>query len=188
MIETLILAAAEPTYDGAYWLGLLSRVAHTTCGATLLGGLIYLRFVLAPAITEADQVNPTAYAGRRKTWAMCVAVCSLLLLLSGFYNFFKFIATYENLSGLYHPLFGVKFLLALGVMAITALVAGKTKLAERMQASLTYWLNLALVMALAVFVLGAVLRSYRDVPDARDKPEVLITGEDGMVEIEINRE
>ncbi|TWT96009.1 hypothetical protein Pla108_30890 [Botrimarina colliarenosi] len=163
---TAILAAATPTYDAGYLASLLSRVVHTTCAGTLLGGLIYLRFVLAPA-APADGAEAALFADRRKTWARCVAACTGLLLLSGFYNLIFVVGAYENLPALYHPLFGVKFLLALGVMVIMALVAGKTSLAERMRGSLKLWLNVALVLCLATYVTGAMLRSFRDLPDAR---------------------
>ncbi|CAL1151129.1 unnamed protein product [Cladocopium goreaui] len=166
-LESLLFAAAEPNFDAGYLIALLSRVAHTTCGATLLGGLIYLRFVLAPSAAGADDRDEKLFASRRKSWAACVAVCTLLLLVSGFYNFFTFNAAYGNLPKLYHPLFGVKFLLALAVMFIAAFLAGKRKVAERMRGKLKFWLNVAIVLALAVFVLGAMLRSFRDLPDAR---------------------
>jgi putative copper export protein len=161
-----LFAAAQLDFTGPYFLSLLSRVMHTTCAATLLGGLIYMRFVLAPATPEGER-EAALFHGRRKAWAMCVMICTLLLILSGVYNFAVNILGWRNLPKLYHPLFGVKFLLALGVMAIMAFIAGKTVLAEKMRAKLTGWLNLALVLALAVFVLGAMLRSFRDLPDAR---------------------
>lgn len=170
-MEPLLLANAEVTFDGGYFLALLSRVAHTTCAATLLGGLIYLRFVLAPAAPEGE-AEAALFAGRRKSWALCVAVCTGLLLLSGFYNLVLVMLGYSNLPKLYHPLFGVKFLLALGVMAISAFIAGKTSLAEKMRGSLTFWLNVALALALSTFLIGAMLRSFRDVPDAREAAPV----------------
>lgn len=166
MLPLNLIADAQPTYDLWYAIGLLSRVAHTTCAATLFGGLIYLRFVLAPA-SAADDREAALFAGRRGAWAALVGGSTGLLLISGFYNFFSFMGAYKNLPALYHPLFGVKFLLALGIMAIMALVAGKTKLAGKVRGSLSLWLNLALVYSLATYALGAVLRSYRDLPDAR---------------------
>ncbi len=161
------LAAAEVSFDGGYFLALLSRVAHTTCAATLLGGLIYLRFVLAPAAQGADDAEATLFAGRRSSWAACVGVCTGLLLISGVYNLVVSMMGYKNLPALYHPIFGVKFLLAIGLMAIMAFIAGRTKAAEAMRGSLTWWLNVALAIALSIFVMGAMLRSFRDVPDAR---------------------
>lgn len=167
LADAALLAKAQVTFDGGYFLGLLSRVVHTTCAATLFGGLIYLRFVLSPAATEGD-TEAALFSGRRKAWAMCVAACTVLLLLSGFYNFlFVVVPGYKNLPALYHPLFGVKFLLAIGLMAIMAFLAGKTSLAEKLRASLKFWLNVALVLALSIFVLGAMIRSFRDLPDAR---------------------
>lgn len=167
-----LLAAAELTMDGPYWISILSRVAHTTCAATILGGLIYLRFVLAPAASQADDASEVAFAGRRRSWALCVAVCTALLLISGIYNLLLFTDKYQNLPKLYHSLFGVKFLLSLAVMFIAAIVAGKTKLAERVRGNLKGWLNLGIVLALSIFVLGALLRSCRDLPDARVAPTV----------------
>lgn len=162
-----LFAAAQLDFTGPYFVALLSRVVHTTCAATLLGGLVYMRFVLAPAAPAGDR-EAALFHGRRKAWATCVAVCTLLLLLSGFYNYLVVVIPgYKNLPRLYHPLFGVKFLLSVAILAIMALVAGKTALAEKVREKLTGWLHLALVLCLAVFVIGAVLRSLRDLPDAR---------------------
>ena len=146
-------------------VALLSRVFHTTCAATMLGGTIYLRFVLAPA-AEGGDAEATCFAGRRKAWAACVGVCTGLLLVSGFYNFFTIIKG-TDFDGPYHAVFGVKFLLAFVVFAVSALIAGKTSLAEKMRGNLKTWLNVALAAALAVFVLGAYLKSIDRVP----KPE-----------------
>lgn len=164
-----LLAAATPPFDGAYFVALASRVAHTLCAATLLGGLVYMRLVLAPA-APAEGREAALYAGRRGAWAAAVGVSTGLLLLSGIYNLVVFMGVYKNLPKLYHPLFGVKFLLALGVMAIMALVAGRTTLAERVRGNLRGWLDLALALCVATFVLGAMLRSFRDLPDARTAP------------------
>ena len=161
-----LIAAAALDFTGPYFGALLSRVFHTACAATLLGGLVYMRLVLAPATVEGER-EAALFHGRRKAWAMCVAVCTLLLLVSGVYNLILFLGVYKNLPKLYHPLFGVKFLLSIGVMAIMAFVAGRTALAEKMRANLTGWLNLALALAITVFALGAMLRSFRDLPDAR---------------------
>ena len=178
----LLLANAVPNFDVGYFISLFSRVVHTACGATLVGGLIYLRFIAASEASIGDEGLTTAYASKRRSWAMCVMLCSALLLASGFYNFFAFNETYRNLPKLYHPLFGVKTLLGLGVMFLAALLAGKTNLAMKAQANMTKMLNLAIILALAVLVLGAMLRSFRDLPDARIDPaaEVAITETDNQ--------
>lgn len=182
-MQSLLLAAAEVTFDANYFIALLSRVAHTSCAATMLGGLVYLRFVLAPAAEKAEEPVSVAYADRRRAWAACVATCSALLLASGVYNLLLFTRTYENLPKLYHPLFGVKFLLALGVMTIAAFLAGKTKLAAKMQGSLKRWSGVAIKLTLCVFVLSAMLRSFRDVPGARGPAPAEATVIDDSIEV-----
>jgi hypothetical protein len=124
--------------------------------------------VLAPAVS--GDAEATLFAGRRRAWAGAVAAATLLLLVSGFYNFFTFIRAYDNLPKLYHPLFGGKFLLSIGLLAIAAFLAGRTERAASMRASAKFWLNVALLLALGVFVCGAMLRSLRDVPGARTLP------------------
>lgn len=183
LTDLALIAKAQVTFDGAYAAALLSRVVHTTCAATLFGGLIYLRFVLAPAAAEGD-AESALFAGRRKAWALCVATCTGLLLLSGIYNLVVIMVTYKNLPALYHPLFGVKFLLAIGVMAIMAFIAGKTSLAEKLRGSLKFWLNVALVLAVSVYLLGAMLRSFRDVPEARADEARAAAAADSFIETE----
>lgn len=148
---------------GGYALGLLSRVFHTTCGATLLGGALYLRFVLAPAAT-GDDAEATLFAGRRSAWAACVGVCTLLMLLSGFYNFLTIVGANEKLAFPYHMVFGIKFLLAFAVFALSALVAGKSKGAVKLRGKLTLWLNVLVATTLGVFICGAVMRAVPHIP------------------------
>ena len=163
----LLSQTPSPDFDAGYLIGLLSRLAHTTCGATLLGGLVYLRCVVAPQAADADDPTQALYADRRKSWGLTVAFASLLLIASGIYNLLSLSAAYNNLPKLYHPLFGVKLLLAIGVMFLGAVLAGKSALAQRLQGAAKGWLNLAIALAVVVFLLGAVLRSFRDLPGTR---------------------
>ncbi|MEM8865307.1 MAG: hypothetical protein AAGF31_07125 [Planctomycetota bacterium] len=150
---------------GSDALALLSRILHTTCGATLLGGAVYLRFVLAP-VAGQDNAEQVLFAGRRKAWAACVGICTLLLLVSGFYNLGLIVSTYEKMEPPYHGLLGLKILLALGLFVVSALIAGKSSGAEKVRKSLKWWLNVAVVLALGIFVCGAVLRSIPHIPKA----------------------
>ncbi|QDU89886.1 hypothetical protein Pla175_32820 [Pirellulimonas nuda] len=162
LAQTTPLAPAAvplPVFDAAYFAALVSRVIHTTCGATLLGGIVYLWWVAAPRAAGGD-----LYSGGRRAWAGCVGACTGLLILSGAYNFWVIYTGNQKLPPLYHALFGAKFLLALAVFALAALLAGKTSLAARMQAKSRFWLNITLAALLAIFVLGAVLKSIPHIP------------------------
>ncbi|MEN1678759.1 MAG: hypothetical protein AAGJ46_04155 [Planctomycetota bacterium] len=157
-----------PLADAGGFVDILSRATHTICGGTLLGGAIYLRFVIAPSLAsiegEAADAEATLYADRRKAWALCVAACAGLLLLSGTYNLIMVMANYEKMPPLYHGLFGVKFLLALAVFVVSAMIAGRSAVAKKMQQGAKSWLSLLVTLTIAVFVFGAVLKNIPHVP------------------------
>jgi uncharacterized membrane protein len=154
------LFAQAPTLDGAYWLDLVARVAHILSAIVLLGGIMYLRKVVAPSLTSTDgDVGEQLYAGRRGAWAMWVGIATGLLLITGFYNFFMIIRANPELPGAYHPLFGIKFLLAIVVFFFAALLAGKSAGAGRARQHAKKWLTLCLAAGVLVVVLGSVLRS-----------------------------
>lgn len=159
-----------PVFDANYAIALLSRVLHTTCAATLLGGTIYLRFVLAP--NAGNEPEATCFAGRRSAWAACVGICTALLLVSGFYNYYLVVTTNAKMPSVYHAVFGIKFLLALVVFALAALVAGKTSLAERMRLQMSRWLTLLLVAVLSIFAIGAFLRSIPHLPKTEKAQQI----------------
>lgn len=153
-----VLFAADPTVNADYLAGVVSRVLHIASAIILGGGLFYLRTVAAPA--GADD----CFAGRRATWAKWVGATTFLLLASGIYNFLRIFneakAAGEKLAPTYHMLFGVKFLLALAVMFLAAILAGKTDAAERFRANMSRWLSIAWAAVLAIVVIAAILRTY----------------------------
>jgi len=146
-----------PPIDAAYLLQIASRVLHIVPAMILVGGLYYLRTMVVPAGGE------DCYAGRRAVWARAVGICMLLLLASGFYNFLGILNAAkeagEKLPPAYHMLFGIKFLLALLVMFIASILAGKTETAERFRGQMGKWLNVAKLAILAIVVLAAILRT-----------------------------
>jgi len=155
-----ILCDALPVFDGEYFIALLSRFLHIASAAILVGGLFYLRMVVAPPIEPGRRAAEDLFGTRRRTWAMVVMATTLLLLLSGFYNLFVVILwPNEKLPPLYHMLFGAKFLLALFLFFVAAALAGTSGLATQLRGSLRLWLNLALATSLLIFLLAALMRS-----------------------------
>jgi len=153
-----LLAQAEPSVSGLYIVQIISRILHILSAIILVGGIFYLKTVLAPAGSEA------CFAGRREVWARWVGIATFFLLASGIYNFMAILkeakAAGDPLSPTYHVLFLIKFLLALSVMFLAAILAGKTAAAERFRSHMDRWLNIAWLAALAIVVLAAVMRSY----------------------------
>ena len=135
----------------------ISRVLHILSAIVLVGGVFYIRTVLSPAGEAA------CYADRRSTWAKWVGIAIFFLLLSGFYNFIMINRQAkevgDGLPSEYHMMFGIKVLLGILVMFIASILAGKTSLADRFRAKMGMWLNIAWLAAMAIVVIGAMLRS-----------------------------
>lgn len=157
-VGSAILGQAQPVLDGAFAIQVLLRVLHILGAVVLVGGLFYQRSILSPVGVDA------CFAGRRQVWAKWVGIATLLLLVSGLYNFITILrtakATGVPLPPTYHALFGVKFLLALLVMFLAAILAGKTAAAERFRQKMGTWLNVAWTASLTILVIAAILRNY----------------------------
>ena len=157
--ECLPLAAGEPTMDAAMITRIVSRALHLLSAIILGGGVFYIRSVLA-------ETGPDAYfGGRRQVWARWIAVTSTVLIATGLFNYIMFVRDAKvpgatALPPTYHMLFGVKFLLAIGVMGVASIVAGKTAAAERARASMPRWLNMAWTGIMAIVVIGALMRFF----------------------------
>lgn len=144
--------------DGPYVIKLVSRVLHILSAIILVGGLFYIRTILSPAGVDA------CFADRRAVWAKWVGMATFFLLISGFYNFFMILGASKAEGGVklpstYHMLFGIKFLLALVVMFVSAILAGKTEAAERFRGNMRRWLNIGWLAAMGIVVIAAIMRT-----------------------------
>lgn len=100
-------------------LFVLMRWLHFSSMATLIGGLLYGRMVMIPAIgsvaPEATDVLNAKAAGAYRPLVLA-AVCGLIV--SGMYN----ILTNPGHTAMYHMLLGIKLLLALHVFTVAFLI------------------------------------------------------------------
>jgi uncharacterized membrane protein len=100
-------------------LFVIMRWTHFASMATLIGGLLYGRFVMLPSIGALSPDSRDAIAARIATAyrpMIIAAVCGLVL--SGLYNLF----TNPGHTVKYHILLGVKLMLALHVFAMAFLI------------------------------------------------------------------
>lgn len=147
-------------------IDLLFRWLHIIPAIMLVGGTVFMRFALAPALDkQAADVQQSLLATWRPSWSKVVMACSGLLLVSGLFNAVRNIINYE-LPPIYHSLVAVKLLLALGVFALSAMISGRSNSAEKMRSNMKFWLNVNLVLALLVVMLG----SYMKLVDRAPKP------------------
>ncbi len=104
----------------------------------------------------------------RSRWSKFVMIASALLLISGItnlalagrYNFGPVLGMEKG----YHMAVGIKFLLALPIFFIAALMTGRSSLAKRIQANAEFWMNLNLILALLMVLIGGYLKFVQRQP------------------------
>jgi len=130
-------------------LNILMRFLHIISAVTLLGGVLTWRFGVTPALGslsgEARSKVDNAIAA---AWRPFVLSAIAGLLVSGIYNFLN----KTGLTPAYHAVIGVKFLLALHVLAVAILVSSpdNTKRARQLTG--------VAVSGVMIVILSAVLR------------------------------
>jgi uncharacterized membrane protein len=165
--------------DTHYLLGLLFRWLHILAAITAVGGAVFARLVVFPTLDPlpADQ-RGSLHAAMRARWSKIVAAAIAFLLVSGLYNFTMIVIEYR-VPRWYHPVFGVKFLLALAIFAIASLLAGNSPASESLRRNAKAWLNLNIVLAVLVVCLSGILRTAERIPrpDPAAEPGSAATGE-----------
>lgn len=135
------------------WIALVSRWAHIITAIVLVGGTVFLRFVLGPA---AAQLPDDSHAKLKElvmgTWKKFVHGGIALFLISGFYNYLVVQAPLHKGDKLYHALMGIKILLALAVFLIASGLVGRSKAFAGMRAQAKLWQGI--LVTLAVLIIG----------------------------------
>lgn len=142
------------------YLGILFRWMHILAAITAVGGTIFMRMALAPSLAVMSEEQRRALTDAvRSRWVMPVMLSLTFLLISGFYNI-VILEIHYKLSAIpyYHPLFGIKFLLALVIMYIAAALVSRGKATERIRANSRFWLNLNMWLAIVLVMISGVLR------------------------------
>ena len=172
MLDQMLPLAQQtvPRLDSVYWLMLVSRILHIVGAIILVGGLFYIRAVLAPLPPrerpgDGSSSDPDLlFGGRRAAWAMWVGIATLLLLVTGLWNYWQMIQMHERLASSYHMIAGIKMLIGLAVFFLAALLAGRSAAAQTLRQKMRFWLTTCLILGVLTVVLGSVLRTYPRIP------------------------
>jgi hypothetical protein len=161
-----------PQLNSMYWVMLASRIVHIFGAIILLGGLFYLRTVVTSVplpfregpgegtFTPAD----AKFGGRRAVWAMWTGIASLLLLVTGLWNYVQMIKMHERLAPTYHMIAGLKMLTSLALFVLAAMLSGRSSAAEKIRQNLRFWINVCLILGIITVVFGSVLRTFPRTP------------------------
>jgi putative copper export protein len=100
-------------------LTVVMRWLHLTSMATLLGGMLYWRLILAPASETLSPETRQALGDKAASLFSPIVFASIGgLLISGVFKYL----TSPGHQPIYHMLFGIKMLLALHVFAVGILI------------------------------------------------------------------
>jgi uncharacterized membrane protein len=106
----------DPTLSAV--LGVCMRWIHIASVVTLIGGFIYARFVLAPALASAAPAERNSLtAAAQSAFRPLLFVVIATVLISGIYNY----ATKASYPPGYHMWMGIKLLLVLHVVSAAIL-------------------------------------------------------------------
>ncbi len=155
-------------------LQLIFRWIHIGSAITVVGGTVFMLFVLLPAAKEIlDDEHLKLRAAVLKRWKWFVHIGVALFLVSGLYNYIKVMAPLHKGDGLYHALMGVKMLLAMGVFGLAEVLVGRSKLAEKLRQNASKFLTINLVLAAIIVMLSGFLKTLPAKPAAAVAPAAI---------------
>ena len=130
-------------------LNVLMRWLHLTSMVVLIGGVLYARFVIVPALTSLPaQDQDTLGAAMSARYRSLLYLAMLFLTGTGIYNMFMNLGR----GPLYQALLGIKMLLVLHVFAVGILIVKpKNPKRARMMTGIV-------ISGLTIIAMSAVLR------------------------------
>ncbi|MFM7244019.1 MAG: hypothetical protein ACKO40_07570 [Planctomycetaceae bacterium] len=151
------------------------RWAHVLAACVAVGGLVFARFGLLPALQQLDETTRDGIHDRiRRSWMPWVMGAITLLLASGLANFLLFNARVreEDWGGGewmrqtgYHALFGIKFLLAMLVFFFASGLAGRGRGTQWIRNDRATWLTVTIGLAVAVVMISSWMRQLHVGPN-----------------------
>lgn len=145
-------------------VNVVSRWLHVSTAIVLVGGTVFIRFVLTPnaeqlPLAEHDRLRELVTAN----WRKFIRGGILLFLLTGFYNYLVVAVPQHHGDKTYHMLMGVKILAAFGVFFLAEALVGRAAVFAGLRQNRKVWLGVLIVMAFAIVAISSLLR-VRGVP------------------------
>jgi hypothetical protein len=141
-------------------LAVVLRWLHIVPAVIGGGAAIYARFALMPALATLPEAQRVALKesidGR---WRIVVMACIGLLLASGTANFILYQAPAHQGQPLYHALFGIKFLAAMGVFFLASVLSGRAPAFDTLRANGKLWGSVTAGLVILILLISGILRS-----------------------------
>lgn len=128
----------------------ISRFIHVATAIVMVGGTVFMRYVLMPAAAELSQTEHDQLRQRLLArWKRVVHSGIGLFVVSGFYNFFQALPKHKG-DSLYHALVGTKVLLAFIIFFIASALVGRSAAFEKMRQQRAKWMGVIVLLAAAI--------------------------------------
>jgi uncharacterized membrane protein len=149
--------------DSVEIINVLSRWLHIATAIVVVGGTVFIRFVLTPAaerLPEAEHVR--LREGIMLRWRKVVAAGIGLFLLSGFYNYYWIIAAGKRRGdGAYHALLGGKIVLSFVVFFLASVLVGRSARFEPLRRQRKTWMTVVVLLAFLIVLIASYLKVSR---------------------------
>lgn len=155
---------------GQQMLEFFLRFLHMIGAAGLLGGILFMRLGLWASLSKTGaEDRARLFGAAARKFAPWVGVFAACVLISGVYNMmtamkYNYTVSFVN----YNAVVGVKFLLGVGVIGLLSVLCGRTTSAEKFRKNASMWLDLCLLLTLAIVLMAGLLKiaSQSRVPKA----------------------
>jgi uncharacterized membrane protein len=145
--------------EPATLIDVLFRWTHVGTAIVLIGGSVFMRFVLMPAAVELPDSEHQALRQRiMQRWKKIVMIGILLLLVSGFFNYIVVAMPAHKGDILYHALMGTKILLAFGAFFLASALTGRSPALEKFRTDSKKWLLVLIALTAAVVAIAGFLK------------------------------
>lgn len=145
---------------------LLSRWAHILAVITLVGGTLFMRFALVPAVTEHSADSQLLESIRRR-WAKFVMLSVLFLLISGFYNAYLKAMGF-HLNGVYLTCLMIKIVVGFAIFFLVSRLNGRSEKAKQFRTREAHWLNIICSLMLMLVLIAGYMKLSTHPEKVRD--------------------
>ena len=169
-------------------IALSSRWAHVLGAIVLLGGGLFLRLVMLPLLAAQSEEDRSRWHDLiRSKWAKLVGICTLILLVSGLYNYLVVSVPKHKGDGLYHGLMGLKMLAALAVFFFSAALAGKSEKLAGIRRKRNLWTTTTVLLGTLAVLIAGYLKMRgpyaADAADVQTTVEAVASGTDKPLDL-----
>jgi uncharacterized membrane protein len=155
-----------------FLVDVLSRFLHVAVAIVLVGGTVFMRFILMPAAKELpDAEHDQLRLWLLARWKRVVHGGIAVLLLSGLYNYMQQVPKHKG-DGLYHALLGTKMLLALVVFFIASALVGRSAAFEKMRQNRAKWMGLVVLLSAVIVGISGFVKVRGGTPKVAEPSPV----------------